>query len=128
MRQHSLGVVVSGEAGFIVGEDTVRAADVAFISKDKIPQAGLPQRFGEIPPDLVAEILSPSDTFPSVSEKLQEWLLAGVRVVWVIDPQTRQVSVHRAGQPVRILNENDTLSGEEVLPGFACKVSEIFAL
>jgi Uma2 family endonuclease len=85
------------------------------------------RHFARLFPDLVAEVVSPSDTFSSVAEKVEDWLKAGVRLVWVIDPATQTVRVYRTGQPTQVLREQDTLSGEDVLPGFACKVSELFA-
>jgi len=129
VRRQSLGKVVSGEVGFVLEEGqapTVRAADVAFISVHKLPEGRLPDRFAPFAPDLVAEILSPSDTFPGVLDKVNDWLQAGVRMVWVVDPQGRKVYVYRKEQPVRILGEKDPLSGEDVLPGFECRVEEIF--
>ena len=123
------GYTFAAETGFVLREEpaTVRAPDLAYVSRERAPQQWS-HHFARFVPDLVAEVVSPADTYSEVVRKVQDWLTAGVKVVWVVDPESRQVSVHRAGQPVRILNENDTLSGEEVLPGFACKVSEIFAL
>lgn len=125
------GIVLGAEAGCILqaGErPTVRAADAAYIRKERLPQGVVPQRFGEVAPDLAVEVLSPYDTYSEMAEKVSDWLQAGVQIVWVVDPADQTVSVHRAGQPVRVLREGGALSGEDVLPGFECKVSEIFAL
>lgn len=130
VRKHSLGKVVSGEAGFVLSEGanaTVRAADVAFISQRKLPDNQLPSRFAPFAPDLVVEVVSANDTFSEVTEKVNDWLEAGVSLVWVVDPQGKKVYVYRKEQPVRTLSENELLSGEDVLPGFECRVSEIFA-
>jgi Uma2 family endonuclease len=130
---HRLGIVLGAETGVVlpIGErdegQTVRAADVAYVQRERLPQGALPARFADIVPDLVVEVTSPSDTYAMVAEKVNDWLRAGVRMVWVADPSNRQVSVHRPGQPVRVFGEEDVLSGEDVLPGFACKVSELFA-
>jgi Uma2 family endonuclease len=99
---------------------------MAYVSRERVGESYL-ERFADFSPDLVAEVVSPSDTFSSVAEKVEDWLKAGVRLVWVIDPATQTVRVYRTGQPTQVLREQDTLSGEDVLPGFACKVSELFA-
>lgn len=125
------GIVLGAESGCILrgGErPTVRAADAAYIRKERLPQGAVPQRFGEVAPDLVVEVLSPFDTYAEMAEKVSDWLQGGVRTVWVIDPSDQAVSVHRPGQPVQVLRGEEVLSGDDVLPGFRCKVSEIFAL
>ncbi|MGC8783864.1 MAG: Uma2 family endonuclease [Armatimonadota bacterium] len=129
VRQHSLGKVVTGEAGFVLEEGknaTVRGADVAFIRAEKLPEGKLPNHFARFAPDLVAEVLSPSDTFPNVLDKVNDWLEAGVALVWVVDPQGKRVYIYRKEQPVRVVGDDEMLSGEDVLPGFECRVSEIF--
>lgn len=129
VKEHRLGYTLAAETGFVLHEEpaTVRAPDLAYVSRERAPQQWS-RHFARFVPDLVAEVVSPADTYSEVVRKVQDWLTAGVKLVWVVDPESRQVSVHRAGQPVHILSEGDTLSGEEVLPGFACKVSEIFTL
>ncbi len=125
------GVVLGAETGCILQtepEPTVRAADVAFVRKDRLPEGVVPEQFGAIVPDLVVEVISPSDRYAALAEKIGDWLRAGVQMVWVVDPVDRRVIVHRAHQPLQVLGEEDTLSGEEILPGFSCRVSEIFAL
>ncbi len=123
-----LGYVVAAETGFVLSEQpaTVRVPDMAYVSRERVKESHI-ERFADFAPDLVAEVVSPSDTFSSVAEKVEDWLNAGVRLVWVIDPVTQTVRVYRTGQPTQVLREQDTLSGEDVLPGFACKVSEVFA-
>jgi len=130
VREHSLGKVVCGEVGFVLaaGEAaTVRAADVAFISTQRLPDGELPKQFAHFAPDLVGEVVSPGDAYSAVMHKIQDWLQARVRLVWVVDPVAKTVAVHRAGTVVRVYGEEDMLSGEEVLPGFECRVSEIFS-
>ncbi|GIV21510.1 MAG: hypothetical protein KatS3mg023_3261 [Armatimonadota bacterium] len=128
VMQHQLGYTFAAETGFVLSEEpaTVRAPDFAFLSRERAPQEWS-RHFARYVPDLVAEVVSPNDTFSEVAEKVNDWLQAGVRMVWVVDPSSRVVYVYRAGQPVRVLHEEDVLQGEEVLPGFQCKVSEIFA-
>lgn len=128
VKQHRLGYTFAAETGFVLSEEpaTVRAPDFAFVSRERAP-ADWSRHFARYIPDLVAEVVSPNDTFTEVTEKVDDWLRAGVRVVWVVDPVQQTVRVYRPDQPVRVLRAEDTLSGEEVLPGFECKVSEIFA-
>ncbi len=130
VEKQALGAVVTGEVGFVLRATdpaTVRAADVAFISAKKLPDGDLPKKFPYFAPDLVAEILSPNDAYGDVMEKVNDWLAAGVNLVWVVDPAHQVVHVYRIGQPVHVLQAGDRLSGEDVLPGFECAVSEIFA-
>ncbi|GBC94927.1 hypothetical protein HRbin16_00712 [bacterium HR16] len=128
VKQHRLGYTFAAETGFVLSEEpaTVRAPDFAFVSRERAPE-DWSRHFARYIPDLVAEVVSPNDTFTEVTEKVDDWLRAGVRVVWVVDPAQQTVRVYRPDQPVRVLRAEDTLSGEEVLPGFECKVSEIFA-
>ena len=79
-----------------------------------------------IAPDLAVESVSPNDLAYDVDEKVQDWLLAGTRLVWVVNPQTRTIEVHRAQRPGSIFREGDELDGEDVLPGFRCQVKELF--
>ncbi len=130
VEERRLGVVVTGEVGFVLTTTdpaTVRAADVAFISAEKLPEGALPRLLPRFAPDLVAEIISPNDAYSDVMEKVDDWLNAGVKVVWVVEPASRRVVVHRKGASLRVLEAEDILSGEDVLPGFECKVAEIFA-
>jgi Uma2 family endonuclease len=107
----------------------VRRADGSFIRGDRLTAAQA-QEEGHltIAPDLAAEVLSPNDNAYEIDRKVQAFLAAGTRLVWVINPETRTNAVHRRqGQGV-ILRENDELSGEDVLPGFHCRVSDLFRL
>jgi Uma2 family endonuclease len=125
VRARDLGVVVS-EAGFKLSADpdTVRGPDVAYISRDCAPD---PEPIGylSIAPDLVVEVLSPSDRAGDVQSKISDWLTAGTRLVWVIDPARRRGVVYRADASVGLLGETDALDGEDVLPGFSCPLAKI---
>jgi Uma2 family endonuclease len=77
-------------------------------------------------PDLVVEVVSPNDEVYEVAEKVQEWLAAGVRLVWVVNPLHRTVEVHRGTGAGTILRASDELTGEDVVPGFRCRVGELF--
>jgi Uma2 family endonuclease len=128
VKQHQLGYTFAAETGFVLSEEpaTVRAPDFAYVSRERAPERWS-RHFARFVPDLVAEVVSPTDTYGEVAQKVQDWLDFGVRMVWVVDPATRTVAVHRGGGTFRIYGEEDTLTGEDVLPGFECKVSEIFS-
>jgi Uma2 family endonuclease len=124
----NIGQGFGAETGFKIASDpdTVRAPDVSFVRRERIPEAGIPKNFWEIAPDLAVEVVSPGDTYDEVDEKVNDWLDAGTRAVWVVNPRKRLVSVYRSVKDVTILTEEDLLDGGDVLPGFSCKVSEIF--
>jgi len=104
----------------------VRRPDVSFIRFDRLPAEELPDGHCLIAPDIAAEVVSPHDTHTEVSAKIEEYLAAGVALVWIINPDTRTVLVYReGGDTVGFLHENDELTGESVLPGFRCRVAEI---
>ncbi len=127
VRAHSLGVVVTAETGFVLRRDpdTVRAPDLAFVAADRLPEPGF-RGFAEVVPDLVAEVASPSDRVADVMAKVGDWLQAGVRLVWVLWPEERRISVFRSGSDIALLCEGDTLTCDELLPGFATGVSDVF--
>jgi Uma2 family endonuclease len=127
VKPRSLGAVVTAEPGFQIARDpdTVRVPDVAFVRADRIPPCGV-KGFFQGAPDLAVEVISPTDRPADVAAKLRQWLGAGCRMVWVVDPEPRTVAVHGAGNVV-VLGESDTLTGGDVLPGFAVLVAEVFA-
>ena len=128
VKANRLGVCFGAETGFKIGSDpdTVRAPDLAFVRGDRIPERGIPKKFWQGAPDLAVEVLSPGDTFSEVEEKIEQWLDAGARTVWIINPKRRGVSIYRPMTDVTHLSEGDELDGGDVVPGFRCKVSEIF--
>jgi Uma2 family endonuclease len=129
VKQNKLGQVCAAETGFILAQnpDTVRAPDSAFIGRDRVSAAGKVKGYWIGPPDLAVEVTSPGDTVREVEEKVAEWLEAGTRMVWVVSPKFRRVTAYRSLTDIRTFTEKDTLDGGEVVPGFAIKVSEIFA-
>ena len=128
VRAQRLGVVLAAETGFRISRnpDTVRAPDVSFISKEHVPLEGPPEGYWELAPDLVVEVVSPNDTAAEVQAKVQAWLEAGVRLVWVVYPDTRSVVVYESVREISTLTFTDSLSGGDVVPGFSCSVGEIF--
>lgn len=128
VRQHKLGVVYAAETGFKLQEnpDTVRAADAAFVAQERIPPEGEPEGYWAIAPDLVVEVVSPSDSALLVQAKVTDWLEAGCRLVWVVYPDTRTVTEYRSLREVQVLMVDQRLAGGEALPGFSCAIAEIF--
>lgn len=128
-RQAALGRVVGGEMGIIVGQDpdTVRGADVAYFSYDRIPRQHKPEGFTAIAPNLVVEIIGKGQGWRTMVEKAGEYLGMGVDRVWVIDPRTQRVHIFQSDAEPLALSLGDELSDAAVLPGFSCKVDEFFA-
>jgi Uma2 family endonuclease len=128
VKAHNLGVVFGAETGFKIASDpdTVRAPDLAFVRRESIPEAGIPQGYWPGAPDLAVEVVSPSDTYTEVEEKVSDWLNAGARLVLVLNPRRRTVAVYTSPTDVVRLTESDTLNGGDVLPGFTCRVAELF--
>ena len=123
------GMVFAAETGFLLRRDpdTVRAPDAAFIAAGRLAEGEPPPGFLELAPDLAVEVVSPSDSPAAVGGKVQDWLEAGTRLVWVVYPESRSVTVHRqTGQPEE-LSEADVLSGFPALPEFAVAVRDLFA-
>jgi len=123
-----LGQIFLAETGFIIDRapDTVRAPDIAFVSKNRLPET-LPDGYLPLAPDLAVEVVSPSDSVREVREKVSDWLNAGVQLVWVVEPRKRIITEYRRGQPARIFEEDDVLDGGDVVPGFSLPVHEVFA-
>jgi Uma2 family endonuclease len=124
-----VGRVACNDPGLLLSRDpdTVRAPDLAYYRENvrlEEISPGLAKRL----PDLVVEVLSPSDRLGMVMRKVQQYLRAGITIVWVVDGESRNVTVYRAGREPRVLEENEALDGEDVLPGFTCAVSELFRL
>jgi Uma2 family endonuclease len=126
VRTHQLGVVYAAETGFTLARrpDTVRAPDVAFVHRDRLPTPE-PIGFPDLAPDLVVEVISPGDRPGELLAKIADWLSAGTRLVWVIDPERRLARVYRQDGTERIVAADDTLNGEDVVPGFSCLLSAI---
>ena len=129
LENNPIGQVLTAETGFYTrgDENTVRAPDMAFIRSEQIPESGIPDGYLHIIPDLVVEVVSPTDRAAEVEQKVQEWLTFGVRLVWVAYPSTQRVMAYQAGLTnVAILNERDALDGRDVLPGFSQKAGVFF--
>ncbi len=123
-----MGKVRVGEVGIYIrrNPDTVRAADVAYISNDRYAQRKKKRGYLDVAPDLVVEIMSPDDRWSEVTQKLREYFSIGVRLVWVADPAVRTVYAYRSLTDVREFTEADTLPGDDVLPGLSVPVASLF--
>lgn len=126
-KKHKLGLVTAAETGFVLGEKNFLGADSAFISNESLAIHGYPQGFFPTAPDIAIEVVSPSNTSEEMMEKVNLYLQHGSRLVWIIYPQTRVVTVYRQNNLVSLLRENDTLEGEDILPGFTLPVADLFA-
>lgn len=124
----ALGVVYAAETGFKLQEnpDTVRAPDVAFVSREQLEQQPPSKGYRRGPPELAVEVVSPNDRPTEVAEKVYEWLHYGTVEVWVLDPEGRSLTVFRSGEALRTLGEADTLTSP-LFPDWSLPLGELFA-
>jgi len=125
---NKLGATFTAEPSFRLGRDpdTVRVPDIAFIRSARLGRWDRREACWEGAPDLAVEVVSPNDTQGEIDEKAKAWLDAGAAMVWVVSPAQRTVTVHRSPTEITTLTENDELDGQDVVPGFRCRVSDIF--
>jgi Uma2 family endonuclease len=128
VRTNRLGIVRAGETGFllITDPDTVRAPDVALISRERVAESGPVRGYRRGAPDLAVEVVSPSDRYIEVEEKVALWFPHGARLVVVINPRRRTVAAYRSPTDVQILAIGDTLDGGDVIPGWQLPIADIF--
>ena len=128
IRGKDLGVGFTAEAGFVTGRnpDTVRAPDVAFVSKERLGEGRAPDGFLQFAPDLAVEVASPSDSAAAIEAKAEEYFAAGARLIWIVYPATRSVTVYRAPGEIESLHEDAVLDGRPVFEDFETRVSELF--
>jgi Uma2 family endonuclease len=129
VRERKSGKVFATDCGYQIFEDEprrVRFPDVSFIARGRLPEEKTPDGHIRIPPDLAVEVVSPNDTAEEVEAKRVNFLRAGTRLFWVLYPESRTLHVYRQGTNALALAESDELSGEDVLPGFACKAAALF--
>src|SRR5438105_307213 len=125
--EHRLGHVCGADAGFRLPSKNVRSPDVSFVAAGRFPNDRPPDDFGNVAPDLAVEVLSPHDRPRYVLDKIGEYLEAGVRLIWMIDPRQARAVVYRSLSDVRELAEDDSLDGEDVLPGFRCALRDLLS-
>jgi len=128
LRRHKLGEGTGGDSGFILARDpdTVLCPDVAFIRRDRLAANPPTRAYWPGAPDLAIEITSPGDTKREVADKAKAWVHAGTQIVWIVDPDDRTVAVHRPGRRVETISEDGDMDGQDVLPGFRCRVADLF--
>jgi Uma2 family endonuclease len=119
------GTLACNDAGIITerGPDTVRGPDVSYWSKERLKE--VPAGYSEIAPDMLVEVLSPGNTTKQIRAKLREYFIKEVRLVWVIAPEDRTLTIYRCADEGRVLHESATATGEDVLPGFTCRVGDL---
>ncbi len=124
LKKNKIGRVYP-EAHFQIGADK-RIPDVAFVSEDKIPPTGEPQKFWSFAPDLAIEIVSPTDFYQDVLDKIDEYFKAQVKQVWLINPEKENLTIYFSFAETKVLSKTDILTCEEILPKFRLKLSDIF--
>jgi Uma2 family endonuclease len=127
VEEHDLGLAVGAETGFVLTQnpDTVRAPDVGFVAKARLPDQ-IPAQYFPGPPDLAVEVVSPNDSATSIHDKVLDYLHAGTRLVWVVYPESRNVVAYTSVDKALIFDADGVLDGGEVLPGFALPVRDVF--
>ncbi len=128
IKPRKLGRLTASDSGVWLERDpdTVREPDIAYFSAARIPPDQRVTGYAEVAPDLVVEVASPGDSRRELNDKALMWLSYGVRLVWVVHPATRTVDAHRAGGDVAPLTDGDVLDGLDALPGFSCRVGDLF--
>jgi Uma2 family endonuclease len=121
--------IIGVESGFMLSRepDTLRSPDGYFVQAERVPASGVPEAFWLIAPDLVVEVVWPKENAADLREKVRDYLHAGTKVVWVIHPRTREVMVHAQAGTIYVVGGDELLHDEALLPGFSCRVAELFA-
>ncbi len=129
VETNGLGLCFPDNTGFLLPGlgDTVRSPDAAFVRADRLPKGGIGSGWLAVAPDLVVEVLSPNETAPELESKVRDYRSAGTRLIWVVDPATRTVTIVSDTEAHRPLTEGDSLDGQDVLPGFSIPVARLFA-
>ena len=129
LEAHPLGMAFGSDSGYRMFPDRpnrVRFPDASFVRAGRLPNEEAPEGYILLAPDIALEVVSPNDEAYEVEDKIEEYLTAGMPLIWVAYPRTKRVMVFRADGSVARLKETDALSGESLLPGFSCLVGELF--
>ncbi len=126
-EENDLGVVYGPDTTFKM-ERNERLPDISFVSIDRIPEDGDPEGIWQIAPDLAVEVISPNDIYTKVMNKVFDYLDEGVKQVWLIYPERKLLTIYSSMTESETLTENDLLTCEELLPGFRCKIGDLFTL
>ena len=127
-RQYKLGVVFDSSTGFRMFNGAIRSPDVSWITKDRWNSLSDKQKRGYAPidPDFVVELLSPTDNLVEAQQKMQEYMDCGVKLGWLISPDSREVEIYRNSRDKEVLSNSNSVSGEDILPGLTVDLTEIF--
>ncbi len=128
-QAHRTGVVLSSTNGiqcFPWDARKVRKPDVSYFKRERFTADHLQEGFVSIPPDLAVEVISFHDEFAEINEKIEDYLSAGIPLIWIIDPENELAYIHRIDGTVTKLRKNNDLDGETIIPGFRCKLAELF--
>ena len=125
VEPRDLGEVYSPDTTFIVGHNQ-RLPDIGFVFANRIPEEGQPAGMWEIPPDLAVEVISPNDVYVKVTRKVDEYLDAGVKQVWLVAPDRKSIMIYRSPFDVTVFQDDMELVSEDLFPGFHCNLREIF--
>lgn len=117
------------EVAFLLARnpDLARLPDVCYVGPGKL-ESGIPEKYWEIAPDLAIEVISPSETWDEVQQKVEEYLVAGTQMVWTVHSRTQRVVVYTPDSVARTYKAEDGLEFPQLLPGFSCKVGEFFQI
>ena len=126
LDEHPIGEIAGADLGVVFENGDLRSPDLTFVRKEKVPSGEAHERFLQVVPDLVVEVLSPSDSMRFVGHKIGEFLECGVPIVWLVDPAQRTVTVYRSLTNTERYAVDDTINAEPILPGFSCAVSRFF--
>jgi Uma2 family endonuclease len=124
-----LGFVMGGRAGYVCfpyRPRLVRKPDVSFVRNGRFPNDRPPRGFARLVPDLAVEVISPNDTYYEVEDRLNDYLLVGVPLIWIVNPDRRTVHVYTPDGTIRRLTAEQELTGEPLFPGFRVRVAELF--
>ena len=125
LSQNRLGQLYTSSAGFKLTNQDLLSPDVSFVSNARLPGGRTPIGFGTFAPDLAVEIVSPSDSLFDVEAKADLYLQNGTRMVWVINPRSRRATIYRPAQRIRVIQDDEALDGEDVLPGFSVTLADV---
>jgi Uma2 family endonuclease len=129
LEARALGDLFDSECGyqcFSQRPNLVRKPDISFVKSGRLPNDQLPPGWIRVAPDLAIEVVSPNETAEEINAKIEDYLGAGVRLIWVISPATRTVHIYRLNGSTARLRESDDLDGEDVIPGFRYRVEQLF--
>lgn len=127
-RQSQLGKVFDSSSGFKLSNGAVRSPDVSWIEISRWNSLSREQqrKFAPIDPDFVIELMSPTDTLEDLQQKMDEYMSCGVKLGWLINPDSKEVEIYRVGQEKEVLNNPSSSSGEDVLLGLVVTLAEIY--